>query len=154
MFTVWIFKLAKIHAADLRAASRGSSIENSFFPPPPSPPIPPLPSPDPTVPSALGPWAESLRGLPRGFPWRNIVFSLAKQRALLPLERLEVMGIPAFSLEPDLIERYPFTRNLEEIIGDPVVESLMGNAMHAAAVGAVVLLTLGNIAPLPIEEAA
>ncbi len=73
-------------------------------------------------------------------------YSTLRHRPLLPQEKLEVMGLPVFVPE-DFMFQIPFRHLVVDGSNDRLssndVSELMGNAMHVAAIGTVLMTVLG-----------
>jgi len=74
----------------------------------------------------------------------NMVYSQRLGRTLLAKERLEVMGLPTYV--PDTFAfKNPVLKSVETgTITDSQLQRLMGNGMHAAAIGAAIMIVLAN----------
>ena len=69
--------------------------------------------------------------------------SLALRRPMLSKERMEVMGFPYYT-PPDFVFSSPLASMVRSgQLSDRDLGGLLGNSMHAAAIGAILMLVLG-----------
>ena len=73
----------------------------------------------------------------------NQIWSLLFERLMLPLERLEAMGIPAILPESTVGLDKPFGQTLETLSAKQINE-LTGNSMQIASISAVLLYVLAH----------
>ena len=70
-------------------------------------------------------------------------YSLVHKRTMLAEEKLEVMGLPVFA-PSDFAVQTPFrSLILDGVLSEKQLHSMMGNAMHAAAIGSWLMFALG-----------